>query len=579
MSKYSLLAKMGADTTQFKRAMQSTSKQTSAFGKQMMKMGGMLAGVFGTQQIIRYGKELFELGNKVIGVQKAFDNLNKPTLLNELRQATSGTVDDLKLMQAAVQAKNFKIPLDQLATYFKFATIRAKETGESVDYLVKSLIMGMGRKSALIMDNLGISAKVLQDEVKKTGDFAKAAGKIITEELGQMSDGYDETYTGAEKLNTSIENLSIAIGEKLAPAINKAASETASLLDITTDIVQTDNLEWWEKLAGIFSFTPQGRGAIVALDAVRQKQKETNQEKENAINLTGKSLDVLKEEQKSLIKYIETLNHTSPLYESIASRIQDYADAIIKARDALKKLNDEQQKIRDARAADAVKFTAPSIGPDGMQIKNPIEPGKKSKRDDIGDWKKKMLEDLDNMDDFENRMEKMIENANGMLQSFTSDVIGTFAENIGAALVTGTAGLENAMYGILAMFGDFLSQMGRMIIGYGIAMEGFKKAFEKPWVAIAAGIALVAIGGAIKSFASQGPEMPALAEGGLAYGPTAAIVGDNPRASVDPEVIAPLSKLQGLTGGGISGKVIFEIGGDKLKGVLRKYDNRYAITN
>ena len=43
--------------------------------------------------------------------------------------------------------------------------------------------------------------------------------------------------------------------------------------------------------------------------------------------------------------------------------------------------------------------------------------------------------------------------------------------------------------------------------------------------------------------------LPALAKGGLAYGPTTAIVGDNRNAGADPEVIAPLSKLQGMLGG------------------------------
>lgn len=40
----------------------------------------------------------------------------------------------------------------------------------------------------------------------------------------------------------------------------------------------------------------------------------------------------------------------------------------------------------------------------------------------------------------------------------------------------------------------------------------------------------------------------ALAKGGLAFGPTQAIVGDNPNASSDPEVIAPLSKLKSMLG-------------------------------
>lgn len=43
-------------------------------------------------------------------------------------------------------------------------------------------------------------------------------------------------------------------------------------------------------------------------------------------------------------------------------------------------------------------------------------------------------------------------------------------------------------------------------------------------------------------------EIPKLAKGGLAYGPTLAMVGDNKGASADPEVVSPLSKLQEMLG-------------------------------
>lgn len=44
------------------------------------------------------------------------------------------------------------------------------------------------------------------------------------------------------------------------------------------------------------------------------------------------------------------------------------------------------------------------------------------------------------------------------------------------------------------------------------------------------------------------PEIPKLATGGLATAPTLAMVGDNKNARSDPEVISPLSKLQGIIG-------------------------------
>lgn len=56
--------------------------------------------------------------------------------------------------------------------------------------------------------------------------------------------------------------------------------------------------------------------------------------------------------------------------------------------------------------------------------------------------------------------------------------------------------------------------------------------------------------GALFNKALGALKIPALAEGGLAYAPTLAMVGDNPGASSDPEVIAPFSKLERLMGGG-----------------------------
>jgi len=51
------------------------------------------------------------------------------------------------------------------------------------------------------------------------------------------------------------------------------------------------------------------------------------------------------------------------------------------------------------------------------------------------------------------------------------------------------------------------------------------------------------------------PLIPHLAKGGLAFGPTLALVGDNPAASVDPEVVSPLSKLQQYISAAISANV------------------------
>lgn len=67
--------------------------------------------------------------------------------------------------------------------------------------------------------------------------------------------------------------------------------------------------------------------------------------------------------------------------------------------------------------------------------------------------------------------------------------------------------------------------------------------------------------------------VPMLAEGGIASGPTLAMVGEYAGASGNPEVIAPLDKLRGMLKepAGIDfGRVEFEIKGRTLVGILNK---------
>ena len=71
--------------------------------------------------------------------------------------------------------------------------------------------------------------------------------------------------------------------------------------------------------------------------------------------------------------------------------------------------------------------------------------------------------------------------------------------------------------------------------------------------------------------------IPMLAEGGVASGPTLAMVGEYAGASGNPEVIAPLDKLRGMLAepaGSIDfSKVQFEIKGRTLVGILNKENN------
>lgn len=88
-------------------------------------------------------------------------------------------------------------------------------------------------------------------------------------------------------------------------------------------------------------------------------------------------------------------------------------------------------------------------------------------------------------------------------------------------------------------------------------------------IAVAATMGIL---GASQVAAIKATPIPALAEGGLAFGPTAALVGDNPGASADPEVIAPLSKLQDMIGGNTV-HVVGEISGENIVLASDRYKN------
>jgi tape measure domain-containing protein len=143
-------------------------------------------------------------------------------------------------------------------------------------------------------------------------------------------------------------------------------------------------------------------------------------------------------------------------------------------------------------------------------------------------------------------------NVGDMVEETTQKFID-MGEEIKHALVgvamsfDGTGGF---MFKGLKALGDMLVSIGQKMIVTAEAFKQFKKFLIKnPALAVAAGIAFVVAGNALSNLATRQMEVPALAQGGVAYGPTMAMIGDNRNAAIDPEVVAPLSKLRDMMGG------------------------------
>lgn len=235
MSRTDIDFKIGADLKQFRSGMQNIDHSLKRLSGGIGALGASIGAAFVVDVVKDFAMESINLAAQMQGVEAAFNRLNKPGLLDNLRKATAGTVDDLKLMQTAVRADNFRIPMDTLAKGLEFAQRRAIATGESVDYMVDSFVTGLGRESVKILDNLGISTIELQAKTKELGSMAAAVGVIMDEEFAKAGERVVTTSMKIDQQKAALTNLKVEIGEKLAPIYE-------SFLDNTIQSLSTINL-------------------------------------------------------------------------------------------------------------------------------------------------------------------------------------------------------------------------------------------------------------------------------------------------------------------------------------------------
>ena len=163
--------------------------------------------------------------------------------------------------------------------------------------------------------------------------------------------------------------------------------------------------------------------------------------------------------------------------------------------------------------------------------------------------------------------------------------LGLASVNINSAISSGIGVLSNEFEKGIGSFNDFANAVvkGGLSIIKSLIQQGVAAAVSNTLKGPAGtlgpvGVAVAGAAGALASglFTSLISKigLPALAQGGLAYAPTMAMVGDNRNARVDPEVIAPLSKLKGMLDGGGSPYILTtRVAGSDLLVIMEKAKN------
>ena len=235
------IVRLSLESNQYEQKLRGARKQfedfTARIGINMKKMTayGMAVGVAAsainklTGDLSECIAQCTELAKAGEGVRIAFDRLNNPGMLDNLRKATHGTVTDLELMKAAVKFNDFKLPVEELGTMLAFAQQKAKDTGQSVDYMVDSIVTGLGRKSLMILDNLGLSANEIKERMKETGDMTKAVGEIIREQMSNAGDYVETAADRATQADVQLKNAMEDLGRTFQPLTDAGTSMFKSL--------------------------------------------------------------------------------------------------------------------------------------------------------------------------------------------------------------------------------------------------------------------------------------------------------------------------------------------------------------
>ena len=242
------LAKVNGRMTELKTRVGEVKQEAQGFSFKDWFLGTAVSRVLvdSLQQMATWFRNVaaegVEMAQAADGVTRAFRQLDDGHILDNLRKATKGTVTDLDLMKAAVQAKDFRIPLEDLGKYLQFAQLKAQQTGQSVEYMTNSIVTGLGRKSVMILDNLGISASEVNEQIKQGAGFTQAVANIVDKQLAAAGENYISAADRASAAAVNFKNKQLELGQALLP-IKERFDEVFNLgvnyfMDLATWIVK-----------------------------------------------------------------------------------------------------------------------------------------------------------------------------------------------------------------------------------------------------------------------------------------------------------------------------------------------------
>lgn len=513
---------IGAKTDGLNRGLKGTQRNLNNFGKSVNKLGVRMLAAFSVVQIGKFLNEATKLEGQIQSVERAFARLGDKNLLEDLQRATGNTVNQLELMQQAVMASNFRIPMKTLTAGLEFATLRAKETGQEIDFLVNSFTVGLGRRSIMILDNLGLSMIEIQKEVKKVGDFSVAVGNIIEREMAKAGKSIRSSADRTAELGAEFTNLKIEIGEKLNPAFDTLKERMTEGLKSLTKILNEETIPAWQKWVGLVTPSVKRKAfdSASALAAAREELEFLKDIDKLNLENVAETVSRLYGDDKRLRKFTgDLVEYGKALFNIADAGGGDAGDKITKIVTSLSTLREELKGINALMEGTDISDTGKLIalqdmraeietqiaGLEGLSLaqKKALNPP----LDGLQGLKAELLDVTDAVAGVSTAIEEtgntwestgaltwrdMIEVTDSLRMAMEGMFIG-IGEAIGD-LISSSSGIEGFFLNLLDIIAQFAALLGKVLIAAGIAFVGSGFFAGAGAALIAAGTGLTILG-------------------------------------------------------------------------------------
>ena len=259
-------------------------------------IGAMAAATF------KGAEALFELakrGSEVANLERSFSALaaragqDFNAIIAAAKEGSKGLLSEFNIMQAANKGFLLGLPITakEMQTLSKAAVALGQAMSVGPEQALKDLITGLGRGSAAILDNLGItikaedaykqyaatlgkSASELTEAEKKIAIYnaAMEAAKDATETVGGVNVGLNESL---QQVNASWSDLTDQLGLALAktPGLGDGLGDLAEILSALSGFVKDNREEfsfWLGVMGDIFSMTTTVGNALDGLKDAMQ---------------------------------------------------------------------------------------------------------------------------------------------------------------------------------------------------------------------------------------------------------------------------------------------------------------------